>query len=154
MDSSCTTIIQSTKCLVSIGLYSKIPRKSIKTAFFMDMLRISYHESTKRAFFMDMSCISYRESIKPASFMDLSYGAYKKGLTNANPFEIIRVSDITARQHPGRLLLPEDLPGHRMDPEHRPEDLPEQPSPYPLKLHAMLPRALSCICQCQRCSEP
>ena len=137
MDSSCTTIIQSTKCLVSIGLYSKIP-----------------HKSTKPAMFMDLSCVSYHESIKPASFMDLSYGAYKKGLTNANPFEIIRVSDITARQHPGRQRLPEDLPGHRMDPEHRPEDQPEQPSPYPLKLHAMLPRALSCICQCRRCSEP
>ena len=44
--------------------------------------------------------------------MDMSYDAYKKGLTNANPFEIIRVSDITARQHPGRQRLPEDLPGH------------------------------------------
>ena len=61
---------------------------------------------------MDMLRISYHESIKTAFFMDMSYDAYKKGLTNANPFEIIRVSDITARQHPGRQRLPEDLPGH------------------------------------------
>ena len=137
MDSSCATIIQSTKCLVSIGIYSKIP-----------------HKSTKPAIFMDLSCVSYHESTKPASFMDLSYGADKKGLTNANPFEIIRVSDITARQHPGHQRLPEDLPGHRMDPEHLAEDQPELPLPYPLKLHAMLPQALSCTCRCQRCSEP
>ena len=61
---------------------------------------------------------------------------------------------ITARQLPDR-QHPEDQadrPGK--DPEHLAADLPVQPSPCPLMLHAMLPRVLHYTYQCQQGSEP